>query len=577
LDVVKRRAKVINLPLGATEDRVVGTLDIEKAIREGIKALEPGLLAATNRGILYVDEVNLLDDHIADLLLDSAALGVNTIEREGITVSHPANFTLIGTMNPEEGEIRPQLLDRFGLQVSVGELGNVEERMAIVNLIDEFDKDPQAIMKKYETLQQEMTKKITAAMHLLNEVKIHNKLVEMIVSACLDLDIKTHRAEITTLRTSKTIAALAGRKEVHVEDVRDAMYLTLPHRMRRKPFEPPVLDREKLDRRIEEWEKKTFKSRNKELNSEDKRASDGGYVIQPEGGAEEERVFAIGKQIDPKKVKSFEKDKMIRKRVSGRRVRTLSSMCGTYVCARIPNEKIRDVALDATIRAASLHVKSRSAKGCRIIIERQDIREKVRIGKISTPTVFVVDASGSMFTYERMETAKGAVFSMLIDSYQKRDKIGLVAFREHKAEGILPMCSSLDLGIKCLKDLASGGPTPLSAGVQKGLEVLVLEKRKNKEALPVLVLISDGRANVPLTTNSPIEKELVNLTNQAWKNKIHMIFIDVEQTATASNRHGNYKKILMDRMSHYHIEHLTPDLIRDIVSREKGMLMSTLS
>jgi magnesium chelatase subunit D len=182
-----------------------------------------------------------------------------------------------------------------------------------------------------------------------------------------------------------------------------------------------------------------------------------------------------------------------------------------------------------------------------------------------------------MFTYERMETAKGAVFSMLIDSYQKRDKIGLVAFREHKAEGILPMCSSLDLGIKCLKDLASGGPTPLSAGVQKGLEVLVLEKRKNKEALPVLVLISDGRANVPLTTNSPIEKELVNLTNQAWKNKIHMIFIDVEQTATASNRHGNYKKILMDRMSHYHIEHLTPDLIRDIVSREKGMLMSTLS
>lgn len=256
LDVVNRRVKVINLPLGATEDRVVGTLDIEKAIREGVKALEPGLLAATNRGILYVDEVNLLDDHIADLLLDSAALGINVIEREGITVSHPANFVLVGTMNPEEGELRPQLLDRFGLQVSVSGLGRAEERIAIVNLIDEFDKNPQAIMKKYGTLQQEMTEKITAAVSLLNDVKIHEKLVEMIVSACLDLDIETHRAEITTLRTCKTIAAWAGRKEVHVEDVREAMYLSLPHRMRRKPFEPPVLDREKLDRKIEEWKKK---------------------------------------------------------------------------------------------------------------------------------------------------------------------------------------------------------------------------------------------------------------------------------------------------------------------------------
>ena len=323
--------------------------------------------------------------------------------------------------------------------------------------------------------------------------------------------------------------------------------------------------------------KKTSKSRDRELEPEDMRVSDGNDIIHPEGGAEEERVFGIGKQIDPKRLKYLEKDKIIRKKVSGRRIRTLSSMRGTYIRARIPSEKIRDVALDATIRAASCHMRSRSTKGCRIRIESQDIREKVRIGKISTPTVFVVDASGSMFTYERMASAKGAVFSLLVDSYQKRDKVGLVAFREHKAEEVLPMCSSLDLGIKYLKDLASGGPTPLSAGLQKGLEVLMLEKRKNPESLPVLVLISDGRANVPLTTFSPIEEELVNLTNQAWKHRIHMIFIDVEQTATASRRHGNYKKILMDRMAYYHIERLTPDMIRDIVAQEKGMLISALS
>jgi len=258
LDVVKRNVRVINLPLGATEDRVVGTLDIEKAIRDGIKALEPGLLAAANRALLYVDEINLLDDHIADLLLDSAALGVNIIEREGIEVSHPANFSLIGTMNPEEGELRPQLLDRFGLQVSVCGLDSAEERIAIVNLINEFDKDPGATMAKYEPMGQETAKKITGAMRILNEVQIHEGLVEMIVSTCLAFDIETHRAEISTLRTSKTIAALAGRKAVHVEDIEEAMYFTFPHRMRRRPFEPPVLDREKLHQKIEELKKKSL-------------------------------------------------------------------------------------------------------------------------------------------------------------------------------------------------------------------------------------------------------------------------------------------------------------------------------
>lgn len=256
-DILKRKVRVINLPLGATEDRVVGTLDIEKAIRDGIKALEPGLLAATNRGILYVDEVNLLDDHIADLLLDSAALGVNTIEREGITVLHPANFTLIGTMNPEEGELRPQLLDRFGLQVTVGELNDAKERIAIVHRINAFDKDPMAVMEAFAGLQKETAEKIKNAMALLNQVEIHENLIEMIISVCQDLEIKTHRAEIATLRASIALAALEGRKAVHVDDVKEAMTLSLPHRMRRLPFEPPVLNREKLEHKIEDWKKKS--------------------------------------------------------------------------------------------------------------------------------------------------------------------------------------------------------------------------------------------------------------------------------------------------------------------------------
>jgi len=573
LDYVKRKVRVVDLPLGATEDRVVGTLDLERAIKKGIKSLEPGLLAAVNRGILYVDEINLLDDHIADLLLDAAALGINYIEREGIEVAHPANFSLIGTMNPEEGEIRPQLLDRFGLQVSVEGLGSPEERIAIVNLINEFDKDPKAVQEKYAPLQQELAKKITEAISILKEVKIHEKLVEVIISICMDFDIKTHRAEIATLRTAKAMAALAGRKEVQIDDVREALFLTLPHRMRRKPFEPPVLDKEKLDKKMEEWKKKLNNS-NRKVSLEEKKEGGDSYAIRPEDSAGEEKVFSIGEQIDPKKLKCFEKDKIVRKRVAGRRIRTFCSKRGNYVKARIPSEKCADIALDATIRAASCYVRSRSAKGVRIKIEEQDIREKVRIGKISIPTVFVVDASGSMFTSERMESAKGAVFSMLVDAYQKRDKVGMVTFREHQGEVILPICASLDWGIQCLKNLASGGPTPLSSGLQKGLEMLLVEKRKNPEVMPMLVLISDGRANVPMTSFSDIRDELINLTNQAWINKIRMIFIDVEQTAKASSRHGNYKQILIERMSYYRMEDLAPDAIVDIVSREKRMLIS---
>lgn len=256
LETAARKVRVINLPLGATEDRLVGTLDIEKAIQEGIRAFEPGLLAAANRGILYVDEVNLLDDHIADLLLDSAALGINIVEREGVQVSHPAHFCLVGTMNPEEGEIRPQLLDRFGLQLSVEGLNVVGERMAVVRLANAFDDDPVALAKQYEPLQQETAQRIVHAMEILHDVTVSEELVEKMVSVCLELGIGTHRAEIATLRAAKAMAALAGRAAVEPGDVREALYLALPHRMRRKPFEPPVLDRRKIDAHLDELQEK---------------------------------------------------------------------------------------------------------------------------------------------------------------------------------------------------------------------------------------------------------------------------------------------------------------------------------
>jgi len=263
-ETIRRQVKVIDLPLGVTEDRVVGTIDIEQAIKEGVKAIEPGILAAVNRGILYIDEINLLDDHIADILLDAAAMGVNVVERDGISLSHPARFILIGTMNPEEGELRPQLLDRFGLQVSVEGISDVRQRMAIVKVAEEFELNPEQFAAGAKAEQDKLRMRIREAKALLPSVAISDELLELIVESCVGMGIKTHRAEIAVVRTAKTIAAFNNREDVTTSDIKEAMELALPHRMRRKPFEEPRLDNERLDEAISQSEENIRERREKE-------------------------------------------------------------------------------------------------------------------------------------------------------------------------------------------------------------------------------------------------------------------------------------------------------------------------
>ncbi|MFQ6120900.1 MAG: ATP-binding protein, partial [Methanosarcinales archaeon] len=207
LEVIKRKVNLIDLPLGATEDRVVGSLDVEKAIKQGIKALEPGILARANRGILYIDEVNLLDDHVADVLLDAAAMAVNIVEREGVSVAHPSKFILVGTMNPEEGELRPQLLDRFGLQAEVESIEDANKRVEIVKVVESFEKNPAEFKKNYEDRQNALREKILKARKILNKVEIRDDLLKIIADMCIELGVRTHRAEIVIVRTAKTIAA----------------------------------------------------------------------------------------------------------------------------------------------------------------------------------------------------------------------------------------------------------------------------------------------------------------------------------------------------------------------------------
>lgn len=243
----KRKMRVVELPVSSTEDKVVGTLDIGEAIKSGEKRFDPGVLAEANRNILYVDEVNLLNDHIVDVLLDAAAMGLNTVEREGISFSHPANFILIGTMNPEEGDLRPQLLDRFGLCVSIEGIDNPDVRLDIVKRKMEFDKDPDAFRKRFATDDDELRRRIVEAKALLPDVKISDDMLRRIVEICIEAGVDGHRGDIAMMKVSSTLAAYRGRTEVKLEDLKDTADMVLLHRMKKTPFSEMRLDREKLD------------------------------------------------------------------------------------------------------------------------------------------------------------------------------------------------------------------------------------------------------------------------------------------------------------------------------------------
>ncbi|HID27653.1 MAG TPA: putative cobaltochelatase [Methanosarcinales archaeon] len=612
LEVIKRKVFLVDLPLGATEDRVVGSLDVEKAIKEGIKALEPGILARANRGILYIDEVNLLDDHVADVLLDAAAMAVNMVEREGVSVAHPSKFILVGTMNPEEGELRPQLLDRFGLQAEVESIEDANKRVEIVKVVESFEKNPAEFKNKYEKKQNALRSKILKARENINDVEISDDLLKIIADMCIELGVRTHRAEIVIVRTAKTIAAFDGRTFVTIDDIKEAMELALPHRMRRKPFEPPSLDQDKLEDMMQnaqnqhehkhdnpkrhEHKPKEEKKENKEMHQNQNQEQsethsdtkneeylkNQGERFKPHevGWENREFVFDIGDPIDTSPLDLKRKmDKTYRRKISGRRLHTLSLENGKYIKYKIPNDMRCDIALDATIRVAAPYQKERKSNNA-ISIKSQDIREKVRLSKVKTATMFVVDASGSMGAMNRMESAKGAVLSLLLDSYQKRDKVGMVAFRGESAEVLLPLCSSVDLALKSLKELPTGGKTPLSAGLEKGLTLLVQEQKKDKELIAFLVLISDGRANVSLGA-SEIKKELLNLSEQLKNNSINTIVIDTEVVKNFYEKikmQLGYCKDIADYADgkYYPINNLTSNEIHSIVDDELSAIMDTL-
>lgn len=495
LPKARRRPNLVDLPVSATEDRVVGTIDLEQALRHGERRFEAGLLADANRGLLYVDEVNLLDDHLVDTLLDSAASGMNVVEREGIRYEHPARFSLVGTMNPEEGELRPQLLDRFGLCVDVEGIADPAERVEILKRRRAFEDEPVGFSREWQPAQVSLVEQVRSAIRTLPDVELDDELLFMIASVCVAMGVDGHRADLVMGRAAAAYAVLDGRREVTAADVRAVAPMVLAHRMRKSPFEEQSFDEKRFEQALSSATPGAGES-SVEPGSE---PSDG--AAAPKGVPLDVGAAEAAQSPDQIRAELVTGMDRMRRSHGGRRQETTSDdRSGRYVRAEPARAgQPVDLALDATIRAAAPHQAARTSE-LAIAIEPQDLRTKVRKRRVGASIVFCVDASGSMGASNRMEAAKAAVLELLVDAYQRRDRVGLVAFRGESAQVVLQPTASVELAQLKLKTLPTGGATPIAHGILTSLDVLNAETRREDGIVPWLVLLTDGRANVGIGT-----------------------------------------------------------------------------
>jgi magnesium chelatase subunit D len=503
-----RPARLVELPVGASEDRLVGSLDLERALTQGVKAFEPGLLAAAHRGLLYVDEVNLLHDHLVDLLLDAAAMGIAYVEREGVSVKHAARFLLVGTMNPEEGELRPQLLDRFGLAVDVRATRDPGERAEVVRRRLAYDADADGFAIHYAAADSALASRIEDARDLLPEVVLDDTALRQITSVCAAFDVDGLRADLVTARAAIALAAWDGRTQVNADDVRIAARLALPHRQRRQPDDPfdapgsSGIDEGTLDRAIAEADPGQkpppdddpggMRPESDNGSENDSGPSESGQAQQP---STERPAVSPGA---PYRAKLLTLPTVGVGGPAGRRGRTLAASSGRTVGARPPAERLTRLHTSATLLAAAPHQISRGRGDQRgLLLERDDLRQAVLEGRESNLVLFCVDASGSMAARERMRAVKTGILSLLLDAYQRRDKVGLVTFRSvpGRPDAVVSLAptSSIERAAGQLAALPTGGRTPLAAGLLRSARVLEVERLRDPARRPLLVVVTDGR------------------------------------------------------------------------------------
>ncbi|MDU5299986.1 MAG: magnesium chelatase subunit D family protein [Cutibacterium avidum] len=548
------------LALGATEDRLVGGLDLEATLTSGRPVLQPGLLSEVDGGVLYVDEVNLLDDHLVDLVIDACA-GTFRVEREGLTATLASRFVLVGTMNPEEGALRPQLLDRFGLCVEVHGESDPDTRAEIIRRRLDHDADPSGFARRWQDDQERQAAAIGRAQRIVDQIALNRTVTELIGSLCRHNHVAGHRADIVMAEATRAHAALAGRGIATEDDVLAVSEMVLRHRRRDEtpsaPTRPPEPQQQEQsedqqpnqpDHQSDQPDRDPNDDVENRFQNEDAAPPPGSQDDQqrddhadPDDQTDQtnqqpnpgEQVAAVG---DPFAIRPLEpgQDRLAR-RASGRRLRTRSKdRRGRYISAR-PTTVPDDLALDATLRAAAVHQRSRRADPSRpamaVHVEPGDWRAKVRTGRSASCVTLVVDASGSMGSRGRMTASKGAILSLLLDAYVKRDRVCLIGFRRDRAEVLVPVTSSVEVAQRGLAELPVGGRTPLAAGLVTACEVVRPLLLKDPGLRPLLVLVTDGRSNVGLDgkPNSRATDEALKVADEIGADRrLSWVVIDTE-------------------------------------------------
>lgn len=573
--------RLVNVPLNVTEEQLFGGMDIDATIREGKPVVQKGLLSTADKGILYVDDINLLDQRVLASLLDCVLTGRVVLEREGVSAEYPCDTVLIATMNPSDSDISPHLLDRFDLCAYSDFPDDESGRTEVLRRNMEYIRDPEGFVGLYSDEEETVKRTVERAETLLPLVMMSYELMEVSVELTGKILADGFRGDLAMVNTAMSIAALNGRDEVMRKDVEEAAMICLAHRRNYvpEPPQPPQPPEQQED-----------ENNNDQQDDDNQKEPDRSPPEPPEQQNDEEEddrnpeppdmqdiqqmlddmMFEIGEQF--RVIDYLDDGRRVIRRTSSRKGRRAmvesSDGTGRYARSRPSDEKVHDIAFDATIRAAAPYQRGRDHNGLSISICPQDVREKVRERRSGCTIMFLVDASGSLGVRKRMTAVKGAVLSMLRDSYVKRDRIGMMAFRRDSAELILPPTKSVEYSYRKLEELPTGGKTPLGEALVTIDEFMTSYSRSHAGESCYIVLITDGRANVPLTPGADANEEVRKLAKDMAIPQVEWIVVDA---SAGYVRFDNAEKLAMELGgTYFRLEDLNADRLAESVRAAIG-------